>query len=531
MEIGFATKSSFWTKAGDGDGVPAAYMPYFRVTSARVLDSGYTTYFEDQVATKANDIWSFNPVIYWPNKDNLLFMAYYWANEENQESAQVVFDETNATLSIQGYSIGEGSHDLMYADAVESNVETNNGRVHLNFHHALCKYSFKAQLKEDYTGDPINLKKIRVKTKAFGNLIVSSRKNQDGTYSTSAEWDYSSFGDKWLTVFESSSGLSISSTTPITIRVNDAVKEVMVMPSSDNELEITYSVGSDEPVVKTVSASSGNLIGRSYSFNLKLSAESTSSDNQTEGWVEPPAPEPPTPQPGTGDGGDQGGEGTGSGSVGGDGTPGGFVPDYKDDYIHGDENDSKSETIPVDIDALNRDPVRTLLKDRTFMFVYEAPNGQQYAIRNYSTESAGWGYKTYLDPVTITPESKESDFTDYTFTSIYYSEQSDFENWLPAGSDVHYYFNVISTNNVNVYKYLMLHGNDILLMDSRPTTGQVSYMTYENSHYIINFAQKWNNSQCWIQFEYNNGNLVSSVVTNKSQSNVKIYVFYSKSGG
>lgn len=500
--IGFSTGNRFLTKAG----VESDDMPPFKVFAARGTD----TYINDLQVEKQRGAWSFNPQVYWPGKDDLLFIAYFGAGASN-----VSFD-SSGQLQIKGYQIDEQG-DMMYSDAVVSNSDRAGASgVTLDFHRALTRMSFTVKARR--SADNIRIKKLIVKTAKSGDLAVNY--GEDGM--TRPVWTVSD-EQKVYEVEPDMQGCLSEAPAPI-----DGV--AYMFPMEGNTVEVIYTYGKSD-----IEATTGEKLlddycgmGMSYKLNLTISLSNVSEDAEEEGWCEPPTP-PAPPAPDTPESNPDGKD---------------KFRDYADEYIHGDRN-TETPWVPEapDTTALNRDPVRTLLKDVKFMIVYEdAASGRTYALPN-SGIGEQYDYDLSLknmEEVSIRQESALEDFSDYLFETRYHTDQ--FESYIPVNSEyaVRYYFTVRSCG---LGDYLYERDGTPRLsrnQNGEPITIGLNWIEHEiqrdpdtneitSFSYYLAFGKTWWNDyfRYYLKASRTDDNRISlSFVQDRSESNIKLMIFY-----
>lgn len=154
-EIGFKVQTGQLTRAA------GSYSNSFRPTQFEITafdgDDNYYNGATDLVSSSdKGKTWTSDHRRYWPTDrhdswDGLTFFAYIDGNEDTRtrgsRSNTGRFDISGAVPAIRNFEVDSDIHaqrDLMYA--VAKDVKKNaNGKVNLNFHHALSQVCFTAQ--------------------------------------------------------------------------------------------------------------------------------------------------------------------------------------------------------------------------------------------------------------------------------------------------------------------------------------------------------------------------------------------------
>lgn len=154
-EIGFKVQTDRLTRAS------GSYSNSFRPTQFEITafdgDDNYYNGATDRVTSNdKGNTWTSDHRRYWPSDrhdgwDGLTFFAYIDGNENSRtrgsRSTSGKFDITGAVPAIRNFEVDSDIHaqrDLMYAVAKDVK-KSGNGKVSLNFHHALSQICFTAQ--------------------------------------------------------------------------------------------------------------------------------------------------------------------------------------------------------------------------------------------------------------------------------------------------------------------------------------------------------------------------------------------------
>ena len=132
-------------------------------------------------------VWKYSPVKYWPNNegDYLDFYGYMDAPKTGTFAWNTKHEEFSYQLPAPSRESNDalGQTDLIFAQALNQTKQSINGRVVLNFYHALSAVLFKVgSLPEDISLDNLTVKLNNVKSK--GTCEISNANN-----ALSFSWD------------------------------------------------------------------------------------------------------------------------------------------------------------------------------------------------------------------------------------------------------------------------------------------------------------------------------------------------------
>ena len=132
---------------------------------AFVNNESYTPYMNARVSTEEGGIWTPDGgTRFWPSSETLDFYAYApydnAAENMNCTGKQITFSYTVPKSTGSNKDDAKEQPDLMFAFASKSVKDVTDGRVPLNFHHALAAIKFKAHETSSGTIESISIKNV-----------------------------------------------------------------------------------------------------------------------------------------------------------------------------------------------------------------------------------------------------------------------------------------------------------------------------------------------------------------------------------
>ncbi len=132
---------------------------------AFVNNKSYTPYMNARVSTEEGGIWTPDGgTRFWPSSETLDFYAYApydnAAENMNCTGKQITFSYTVPKSTGSNKDDAKEQPDLMFAFASKSVKDVTDGRVPLNFHHALAAIKFKAHETSSGTIESISIKNV-----------------------------------------------------------------------------------------------------------------------------------------------------------------------------------------------------------------------------------------------------------------------------------------------------------------------------------------------------------------------------------